>query len=382
MTKILPIFLLFFGFALKGQNTQITIQADWSRVLLNWADQDKDPAFVESIELAHQATQDQAHLFFKAWRRAHVKQNENPIATYFDETKELKIKQNHRDQISLRKLKRSLHRKLKADAKSLKAFCKTKGWKAKVRYKRKQFAVALELPKEEASSFQSAMKSEIAVQIYPVYNVFELLGDAENKGPLLRLDSLWQSSGDPSEALPRLEKSILEIADLGYVHTKEDPFVLHVHEEDSLKLLNYLRGFLTHTVLPEAIFLTTIYPHQEDNSAEAYYSILGVKNVPEHVVLTQENLLEVYTKDYEWGNALGFIMNESTAKKWANLTKANVKKALAIVIDNHIYSYPIVQEVIPNGRVEISGDFDPKELEDLKNKLLPQVLPLYWKIQN
>jgi len=62
-------------------------------------------------------------------------------------------------------------------------------------------------------------------------------------------------------------------------------------------------------------------------------------------------------------------MNSEGAKKWARLTKENIGKCVAIVLDNMVYSAPVVNSEIPNGRSSISGRFTPEDAKDLANVL-------------
>jgi SecD/SecF fusion protein len=48
-------------------------------------------------------------------------------------------------------------------------------------------------------------------------------------------------------------------------------------------------------------------------------------------------------------------MNAEGARKWKNLTAANVNRPVAILLDNLVYTAPNVQNEIPNGRSSISG---------------------------
>ena len=63
------------------------------------------------------------------------------------------------------------------------------------------------------------------------------------------------------------------------------------------------------------------------------------------------------------------IMNAEGAKAWARLTKDNVGKAIAIVLDNMVYSAPNVIGEIPGGRSQITGSYTPEEAKDLANVL-------------
>ena len=62
-------------------------------------------------------------------------------------------------------------------------------------------------------------------------------------------------------------------------------------------------------------------------------------------------------------------MNAEGAKDWAKLTKENVGKAIAIVLDDMVYSAPNVNGEITGGRSSITGNFSPEEAKDLANVL-------------
>jgi len=68
-------------------------------------------------------------------------------------------------------------------------------------------------------------------------------------------------------------------------------------------------------------------------------------------------------------------MNNTGAKIWKNLTRDNVGKQVAIVLDGYVYSAPNVNDEIPNGRSSISGDYSVEEAQDLANVLKAGKLP-------
>ncbi|MFT4094990.1 MAG: protein translocase subunit SecDF [Niabella sp.] len=73
-------------------------------------------------------------------------------------------------------------------------------------------------------------------------------------------------------------------------------------------------------------------------------------------------------------------MSPIGAKLWADLTRANVHRAIAIVVDNTVYSAPNVNEAIEGGRSSISGSFTQEEASDLANILKIGKLPAPAKI--
>jgi SecD/SecF fusion protein len=75
-------------------------------------------------------------------------------------------------------------------------------------------------------------------------------------------------------------------------------------------------------------------------------------------------------------------MSNAGAKIWADLTRANVGRAIAIVVDGTVYSAPNVNEAIEGGRSSISGSFSQEEASDLANILKIGKLPAPAKIVN
>ena len=73
--------------------------------------------------------------------------------------------------------------------------------------------------------------------------------------------------------------------------------------------------------------------------------------------------------------SISMQMNSNGAKNWRKLTSTNVGRRVAIVLDNYVYSAPFVQNEIPNGNSQITGDFTIEEAQDLANILKAGTLP-------
>ena len=72
---------------------------------------------------------------------------------------------------------------------------------------------------------------------------------------------------------------------------------------------------------------------------------------------------------------VSMTMNAEGANVWAHLTKDNIGRQIAIVLDGTVYSYPTVNGEITGGNSEISGHFDVEEATDLVNVLKSGKLP-------
>ncbi len=73
-------------------------------------------------------------------------------------------------------------------------------------------------------------------------------------------------------------------------------------------------------------------------------------------------------------------MNAEGAKIWARMTRENVDRCIAVVLDGYVRSYPNVVGEITGGNTEISGDFTIEEADDLANILKSGKLPAPAKI--
>jgi len=70
-----------------------------------------------------------------------------------------------------------------------------------------------------------------------------------------------------------------------------------------------------------------------------------------------------------------FSMNAEGAKTWARMTRENVGRCIAVVLDGYVRSYPRVENEITGGNTQIEGDFTIEEADDLANILKSGKLP-------
>jgi len=87
--------------------------------------------------------------------------------------------------------------------------------------------------------------------------------------------------------------------------------------------------------------------------------------------------------DYEQGSAnasVSMSMNSVGTRKWRKITRENLQKRIAIVMDNAVYSAPTVQGEIPTGSSNITGNFTIEEAGDLANILKSGKMPAPTRI--
>ncbi len=112
----------------------------------------------------------------------------------------------------------------------------------------------------------------------------------------------------------------------------------------------------------------------------------GVKKIPyllkEKTLMTGEVLKDARVAIDSQINEpyVAMEFDEVGAKLFEQITGANVKKRLAIILDENIYSAPEIRERIAGGRAQITGRFDMKEASDLAIVLRAGALPAPVKI--
>ncbi|MDP6625517.1 MAG: protein translocase subunit SecD, partial [Nitrospinota bacterium] len=84
------------------------------------------------------------------------------------------------------------------------------------------------------------------------------------------------------------------------------------------------------------------------------------------VSIDQSNVSEPY---------ISMTFNKQGAVRFRDITRQNVRKRLAIVLDNNVYSAPVIQEEIAGGQAQITGRFTMEEARDLAIVLRAGTLP-------
>ncbi|HIE15538.1 MAG TPA: protein translocase subunit SecD, partial [Bacteroidales bacterium] len=149
------------------------------------------------------------------------------------------------------------------------------------------------------------------------------------------------------------------------------------HFKDTAKVNKYLNLPQVKAIFPRTLkFAWTVKPLK---NTQDYYQLVALK------VSTRNGQAplggdKVTNARAEFSNnksnaEVTMTMNGEGAKIWARLTKDNIGKQIAIVLDNYVYSFPVVQSEIRGGRSSITGDFTIEEAKDLANVLKSGKLP-------
>jgi SecD/SecF fusion protein len=150
--------------------------------------------------------------------------------------------------------------------------------------------------------------------------------------------------------------------------------------KDTAKVDQYLRSPEVKAVIPQSMkFLWSVKPQDKTKIFELYaIKLVGAENGP---VLTGDVVTDAHNDVDQKGNPeVVMVMNSDGAEKWRSVTAAaaadlNNKQSIAIVLDDNVYSAPVVENEISGGVSSISGHFSVEEAKDLANVLKAGRLP-------
>ncbi len=153
----------------------------------------------------------------------------------------------------------------------------------------------------------------------------------------------------------------------------EGPLIGYAYAKDTAKINEYLR--LTQDLFRDVKFVWSSKPIA--NTRNVYELVaLKVNPLTNKAPLEGDVIVSARQDVDQYGNVIvDMQMNSEGAKVWKDLTSKNIGRSIAIVLDNVVYSYPVVQSEIPNVRSQISGNFTIEEAQDLATVLNAGKLP-------
>lgn len=146
------------------------------------------------------------------------------------------------------------------------------------------------------------------------------------------------------------------------------PAIGLVNVQDTAAVNAILKSALAKQMLPTN--LKCAWSVKAVDEKERFYQLVALKTQNGKPRLGGD-VVEDASSDYDnlQGYVVSMTMNGEGTRRWAQITQENLGKAVAIVLDDQVYSYPNVNSVIEGGRSQITGNFTPEEASDLANVL-------------
>lgn len=160
------------------------------------------------------------------------------------------------------------------------------------------------------------------------------------------------------------------------------PVIGVAHFKDTAKINSYLKLASTRNIVPRDMrFMwsakAVVDDDRQPTNAYELYAIKTTGRTGGKAPLDGDAITSARMQlDEAQGTAsVSMTMNAAGATAWARLTAQNIQQCIAIVMDNMVFSAPVVQAEIKGGNSEISGNFTQNEATDLANLLESGKLP-------
>ena len=158
--------------------------------------------------------------------------------------------------------------------------------------------------------------------------------------------------------------------------SSNSPIVGQVVESDTAEVARLLADPGAARLIPPGVrFLFTAGPDAGvDVNGEGVYYVVAVN---ERIELDGEVITDAGPDFDPYTNApmVSLTMDGAGGSRWSQITGANRGKPVVIVLDDLVYTFPTINERIPNGRTQISGQFSLQEVNDIVTVLKSGALP-------
>ena len=197
----------------------------------------------------------------------------------------------------------------------------------------------------------------------------------------LAADSLAQAEADQKAAFEEYKKAnplfaALQPSVSPTGQPYQGPVVGTAHYTDTAKVMAMLQSQTAKSLLPRELHLC--WTVKAIDEAEAYYQLVALKSQTSGRPSLEGDVITDARADFGQTSAyanVSMTMNAEGARDWQRITRDNIGKSIAIVLDGYVYSFPTVQNEIAGGSSQITGNFTVEEAKDLANTLNSGKMP-------
>ena len=168
------------------------------------------------------------------------------------------------------------------------------------------------------------------------------------------------------------------LAAIFQINTYDTPVAGYAHYKDTAEVNRLLAMPEVKNLLPRDLRLKWGVKAADFDQTGQVFELYAIKSTERNGRAPLEGDVIVDAADTYDRNGkpcVSMAMNTDGSRRWAVLTKNNVGRAIAIVLDNYVYSAPNVSNEITGGRSEITGNFTPELTKDLANVLKSGKMP-------
>ena len=210
-------------------------------------------------------------------------------------------------------------------------------------------------------------------------SILNLVG--ENDGPMRFNNSEYQRNLIKNPLFTFLTPALLQDNN-GESYPSEGPVIGYAAITDTALINAYFKFPEVVKLLPSTLkLLWTAKPYDTDNN---YVMLIAGKfTSQQNAAMTNPLIHEAFgTLDYFRQPEISITMKDKEAEEWANLTRKNIKKSIAITVDEQVYTFPTVNSEISHGRTILSGVNTLREAQELAALLSAPHLQCKMRIVN
>ena len=210
----------------------------------------------------------------------------------------------------------------------------------------------------------------------------EVVAEATPAKAISAADSIAAAlKGNQQEASINMEQIKKEhplMAILQLNSSGQGPIIGYANYKDTAEINKYLAMREVIAELPKDLRLKWgVAPADFDKKGQTF-ELYAIKSTERNGKAPLEGDVVTDAKDdfdQHGKSSVSMSMNTDGARRWAQLTKQNIGRSIAIVLDNYVYSAPNVSTEITGGNSIITGNFSPEQSKDLANVLKSGKMP-------
>ncbi|MCU0432605.1 MAG: protein translocase subunit SecDF [Bacteroidia bacterium] len=220
-------------------------------------------------------------------------------------------------------------------------------------------------------------KAKTAADSASAREVAQKLGDSVKKADSIKLAA--DTTKKKNERQPLFERFQPNQSQDG-----KGPVVGFAAQKDTAYVMSLFRNPEVKRIMPSDLRLAWNFKAEtSENGGSPFFTLIALKAGRNGRAAMQGDVITNARKQTTPGSAnyeISMTMNAAGSSEWARITRLNVGRSIAIVLDNNVYSYPNVNQEINGGVSQITGQFSSQDADDLVNVLNTGRLPAKARI--
>ncbi len=417
---------LNLGLDLQG-GINVTMEVELSGLLRSMANNSKDANFNKALQNATERKANSDADFISLFREEYKKLNPNGrLASLFATANQDRIKITDTDDKVISEIRREANDAFDRTFRVLRTRIDQFGVaQPNINPDREKGIITVELPGiQDPERVRKYLQSSANLQFWEVYNISELLtsiqkgddafnvmmgGTNATADTTKKVDTTATAAApaNPADSNSKLSEELSKKPDTAkaataantgrkslaqYIGFSVNPqtgapldngIIGYVATKDTAIVRSYLETEAVKNAFPADLVWMYGIPDVRDNKKTDFVALYGIKTKGRDKAPLEGEAVVEARADFDPTTGKPQVtmrMNPIGARTWADLTGANKGRAIAIVLDNIVYSAPNVNDRIEGGNSSISGSFTQEEATDLSNILKAGKLPAPAKI--